>query len=52
MGWKLPLKSGKQIERCVISTFQIAEGLGFKGEQHSQAYTLPDRDESGGNTRR
>jgi hypothetical protein len=25
-------KSGKQIERCVISTFQIAESLGFKGE--------------------
>ena len=25
-------KSGKQIERCVISTFQIAECMGFKGE--------------------
>jgi hypothetical protein len=25
-------KSGKQIERCVISTFQIAQSLGFKGE--------------------
>jgi hypothetical protein len=25
-------KSGKQIERCVISTFQIAESIGFKGE--------------------
>jgi hypothetical protein len=25
-------KSGKQIERCVISSFQIAESLGFKGE--------------------
>jgi len=23
---------GKQIERCVISTFQIAESMGFKGE--------------------
>ena len=23
--------SGKQIERCVISTFQIAESMGFKG---------------------
>jgi hypothetical protein len=23
-------KSGKQIERCVISTFQIAESIGFK----------------------
>jgi hypothetical protein len=25
-------KSGKQIERSVISTFQIAESMGFKGE--------------------
>ena len=25
-------KSGKQIERCVISTFQIAESIGFKGD--------------------
>ena len=25
-------KSGKQIERCVISTFQIAESMGFKGD--------------------
>jgi hypothetical protein len=25
-------KSGKQIERCVISSFQIAESMGFKGE--------------------
>jgi hypothetical protein len=25
-------KSGKQIERCVISTFRIAESLGFKGD--------------------
>jgi hypothetical protein len=25
-------KGGKQIERCVISTFQVAECLGFKGE--------------------
>ena len=25
-------KSGKPIERCVISTFQIAESMGFKGE--------------------
>jgi hypothetical protein len=24
-------KGGKQIERCVISTFQIAESMGFKG---------------------
>ena len=38
-------KSGKQIERCVISTLQIAENMGFKGEQYSQAYTLPYRDE-------
>ena len=26
------VKSGKQIERCVISTFQIAESMGFKGD--------------------
>jgi hypothetical protein len=25
-------KSGNQIERCVISTFQIAQSMGFKGE--------------------
>jgi hypothetical protein len=25
-------KSGKQIERCVISSFQIALSMGFKGE--------------------
>ena len=25
-------KSGKQIERCVISTSRIAESMGFKGE--------------------
>lgn len=29
---KLPGKSGKQIERCVISTFWVAESLGFKGD--------------------
>jgi hypothetical protein len=29
---KLPGTSGKQIERCVISTFQVAESMGFKGE--------------------
>jgi hypothetical protein len=23
-------KGGKQIERCVISTFQVAESMGFK----------------------
>ena len=25
-------KSGKAIERCVISTFRVAESLGFKGD--------------------
>ena len=25
-------KSGKAIERCIISTFRIAESLGFKGD--------------------
>jgi hypothetical protein len=25
-------KSGKQIERCLISTFQVAESMGFTGD--------------------
>ena len=25
-------KSGKQIERCVIASFQVAESMGFRGE--------------------
>ena len=25
-------KRGKQIERCLISTFKVAESLGFKGD--------------------
>ena len=25
-------KGGKQIERCVIATFRIAESMGFKGD--------------------
>ena len=25
-------KSGKRIERCVISSFQVAESLGFRGD--------------------
>jgi hypothetical protein len=25
-------KSGKQIERCLISTFKVAESIGFKGD--------------------
>ena len=25
-------KSGKQIERCLISTFKVAESMGFKGD--------------------
>ena len=25
-------KSGKQIERCAISSFQIADSIGFKGD--------------------
>jgi hypothetical protein len=25
-------KSGKQIERCALSTFQVAESIGFKGD--------------------
>ena len=33
-------KSGKQIERCVISTFQVAESMGFKGEFRQWEYLL------------
>jgi hypothetical protein len=25
-------KSGKQIERCLISAFRVAESMGFKGD--------------------
>ena len=25
-------KSGKQIERCVIASFRVAESMGFKGD--------------------
>ena len=25
-------KSGKQIERCVLATFRVAESMGFKGD--------------------
>jgi hypothetical protein len=25
-------KSGKQIERCIISSFQVAESMGFHGD--------------------
>jgi hypothetical protein len=31
---------GKQIERCVISTFQVAESMSFKGESRQWWYTL------------
>jgi hypothetical protein len=33
-------KSGKQIERCVISSFQIAESMGFKGEFRQWEHVL------------
>ncbi|HEY5707312.1 MAG TPA: hypothetical protein VIS96_17265 [Terrimicrobiaceae bacterium] len=33
-------KSGKQIERCVISTFQVAQSLGFNGEFRQWEYLL------------
>ena len=29
---KPPKKSGKQIERCVMASFQIAESMSFRGE--------------------
>ena len=30
--WETAGKSGKEIERCAIATFKVAESLGFKGE--------------------
>jgi hypothetical protein len=33
-------KGGKQIERCAISTFQIAESMGFKGDFRQWEYLL------------
>ena len=33
-------KSGKQIERCVISTFRIAESMGFKGDSRQWEHLL------------
>jgi len=37
-------KSGKQIERCVISTFQVAESMGFKGEFRQWEHLLQVQD--------
>jgi hypothetical protein len=34
------VKSGKQIERCVISSFQVAEGMGLKGELRQWEHLL------------
>jgi hypothetical protein len=33
-------KSGKQIERCVISTFQVAQSFGFKGDYRAWEHLL------------
>jgi hypothetical protein len=33
-------KSGKQIERCLISTFKIAESIGFKGDYRQWEHLL------------
>jgi hypothetical protein len=33
-------KSGEQIERCVISTFQIAGAIGFKGDFRQWEHVL------------
>jgi hypothetical protein len=35
-----PGKGTKQIERCIISTFQIAESLGFNGELRQREHLL------------
>jgi len=33
-------KGGKQIERCVILTFHVAESMGFKGEYRQWEHLL------------
>jgi hypothetical protein len=33
-------KGGKQIERCLISTFQVAESMGFKGDHRQWEHLL------------
>jgi hypothetical protein len=33
-------KSGKQIERCLIWTFKVAESMGFKGNFHQWQHLL------------
>ena len=33
-------KGNKQIERCVFSTFQVAESLGFKGDYRQWEHLL------------
>jgi len=33
-------KGGKQIERCLISTFQVAESIGFKGDFRQREHLL------------
>jgi hypothetical protein len=33
-------KSGKPIERCVISTFRVAESMGFKGDYRQWEHLL------------
>jgi hypothetical protein len=33
-------KGGKQIERCLISTFRVAESMGFRGELRQWEHLL------------
>jgi hypothetical protein len=33
-------KGGKQIQRCLISTFQAAQRIGFKGDFHQWEHLL------------
>ena len=35
-------KSGKQIERCVISSFKVAESMGFKGDYRQWEQSAAD----------
>jgi hypothetical protein len=41
-------KSGKQIERCVFASFQVAESMGFKGEFRQWEHLLRIGEITGG----
>jgi len=45
--WETAGKSGKQIERCVIPSFRIAQNMGFQGDFRQCAFAADWRFLSG-----